>query len=166
MANVMMSTTQLDRLVQGKANDDRKIKKLADALKSKVEVNKGVTLAVGLGAAGVAGFARGKLEKSDGSWTIGNTPVDIELLAFGGLVAAAFAGRYAGLKPKHEEMATIAALGVGSHYVGQVARNLAKGAKLGFPLVAGGGYEVGRLPQYEPEYVGAGLRSALEASGV
>lgn len=164
-SGVMMSNSQLDKMINIKANDDRKIQKLTAAVKAKVEVNKGVTLAVGLSAAGAVGFLRGKTEKSDGTWLIPGVPVDWELAGFAVLAGAAFAGRFVGLKPKHEEFATIAALGVGSHYVGQVTRNLAKGAKLGFPMVAGG-YEVGHLPEYEPQYVGAGLRSALEASGV
>lgn len=85
-----------------------------------------------VGAAGVVGFLRGKMEKPDGSWFVPGTPIDWELVAGGSLVITGMVGTVLG---RYSDDAINAGNGILAHYVGQLGRKMAKEGK--FSLIAG-----------------------------
>lgn len=112
----------------------------------------GRLFALGEGVAGAvaAGYARGKWgDSTTGQWVVPGTEIDVELLAFVGLLGVAIVGDQVGLKA-YQSHAQNFAVGVGAHYFGQVARQAAKTGE--WTLVSGGAAaHIGSgLPQYDP----------------
>jgi hypothetical protein len=99
-------------------------------------------LICGMGAATVMGFIRSKLEDPNtGEWNLPGTRWDAEAVAFAALCGVAFGGQYVGLD-QWRGYAALSAVGVGSHFAGEVARRFGKTGKL--TLVGSG------LPPWDP----------------
>jgi hypothetical protein len=82
------------------------------------------TVAEVVGAAGIMGFARGKLEAPDGSFNVPGTNVDVEL-AVGLALTGAGMLEALGKSSMNEDILN-AGSGVLAHYVGQIARKWGK----------------------------------------
>ncbi len=108
-------------------------KRAVAKIKAEHKVGQIISTAEAVGAAGVTGFLRGKMEKPDGSWFIPGTPLDWELVAGGSLVAAGMVGTVFG---QYSTDSINAGNGILAHYAGQLARKAAKTGS--FSLVAGG----------------------------
>lgn len=91
-----------------------------------------------VGAAGLVGFVRGKVEKSGKAFVIPNTEIDGELVIGLGLVGASLLDMFG----KYDQDVQNAGVGVLAHYAGQMARNMA--VKGEFTAIAGAG-SVGRI---------------------
>lgn len=104
----------------------------------------GVFEALGtMGTAALIGLVRSKLEdRATGEWLIPGTRWDAEACVFLGLGAVALGGEYVGLG-EYRSYAALAALGVGSHFVGEVARRFGKTGELSFKVGEG-------VPPYDP----------------
>jgi len=146
MAQYAISPREAGKIMSTVSNQ----KKTIERLRKGKEVEKVVQVAETLGAAGAIGWLRGKMQQPDGSWNIPGTTIDIELVAGVGLLGMS----YAKMLGKYDDDANAMALGVLSHYMGQVGRKF--GATGQFSLVAG-----------TEEIVGVGsLQQALNNSGV
>jgi hypothetical protein len=96
-----------------------------------------------MGAATVVGFVRSKLEDPNtGEWNVPGTKWDAEAVVFGALLSVALWGQHLGLA-EYRNYAAFGAVGVGSHFAGEVARRFGKTGKLDFHV--GGG-----VPPWDP----------------
>lgn len=154
------------------------LKKKAEnaALKAKEAklVNKAAVVVSAVGGGLTAGYVRGKYEdQTTGAWNIPHTSLDIELMAFFALTAAALGSAlYKPIEPYTVFLAG-AAGGVGGHYAGQIGRKAAKTGNWKGQIAGVPG--VGELPQWDPtsynptQYSGAyddPVAAALSSSGV
>lgn len=127
-----------------------------------------VPMVGGMGTAAIMGFVRSKFEDpATGQWNVPGTTWDAEATAFIALAAIAFGGQYVGLEG-WKPYAALGALGVGSHYAGEIARRFGKTGKMDFHVGGGGG-----VPPWDPSSFGAefdahsaGANEGLPASGV
>lgn len=103
-----------------------------------------VPIAGGMGAAAIMGFVRAKFEDpTTGQWNVPGTPWDAEAAAFVTATALAFGGKYVGLGGQARTFAALGAIGIGSHYFGEVARRYGRTGKLDWHV--GGG-----VPPWDP----------------
>ena len=97
----------------------------------------------GMGTAALVGFIRAKFEDPvTGQWNVPGTTWDAEATAFIALAAVAFGGQFVGLGG-WRPYAALGAIGVGSHYAGEIARRYGRTGKLDFHV--GGG-----VPPWDP----------------
>lgn len=97
----------------------------------------------GMGAAAAVGFLRSKLEDSStGQWNIPGTKWDAEAVAFLALLGLAVGGQYVGLG-EYRSYAALGAIGVGSHFAGELGRRYGKTGQLSWNIGAG-------LPPWDP----------------
>lgn len=131
---------------------------LSDAeLRSELERSSGGTLTVshsddpvawtpvlgGMSAAALIGFLRSKLEDPNtGQWNLPGTKWDAEAVAFLALIGIAVGGTYVGLG-EYRKYAALGAIGVGSHFAGEMARRYGKTGQLSFSVGEG-------LPPWDP----------------
>jgi len=133
----IISESQIARIQTAMDQKDRQNASLRQKLREGLQVDKTVQVIEVIGSGALAGAARAKFEKADGSFNIGTTSIDIEFAAGVTLVALGyFAGTKAGKSLKKAENHLMnAGMGVMAHYAGQVARNSIKGGK--FTAIAG-----------------------------
>lgn len=106
-------------------------------------------MAGGMGAAAVIGFVRAKFEDpATGEWRVPGTTWDAEATAFVASAAVAFGGGYFGLDRQWRTIAAVGAIGIGSHYFGEVARRYGKTGKLDWHV--GGGVPPWDPTSYDP----------------
>lgn len=126
-------------------------------------------MAGGMGAAAVIGFVRAKFEDpATGEWRVPGTTWDAEATAFVASAAVAFGGGYVGLDRQWRTIAAVGAIGIGSHYFGEVARRYGKTGKLDWHV--GGGVLPWDPTSYDPSQFSAPYDDAaaegLASSGV
>ena len=98
----------------------------------------------GMGAAAIVGFVRAKFEDpATGEWRIPGTNWDAEAAAFVASTTIALGGGYVGLDRQWRTIAAMGAIGIGSHYLGEVARRYGKTGKLDWHVGAG-------VPPWDP----------------
>lgn len=103
-----------------------------------------VPMVGGMGTAAIVGFIRSKFEDPvTGQWNVPGTTWDAEAAAFVALAAIAFGGQFVGLDG-WRSYAALGAIGVGSHYAGEIARRFGKTGKLDFHVGGGG------VPPWDP----------------
>lgn len=122
----------------------------------------------GMGTAAIVGFVRSKLEDPvTGQWNVPGTTWDAEATAFVALAAIAFGGQFVGLDG-WRSYAALGAIGVGSHYAGEIARRFGKTGKLDFHV--GGGVPPWDATSFDPSQFGAPYEDqqseGLSSSGV
>lgn len=101
-------------------------------------------MAGGMGAAAIVGFIRAKFEDpATGEWNVPGTNWDAEATAFVVAAGAAIGGKWLGLDRQWRTLAAIGAIGVGSHYVGEIARRYGKTGKLDWHVGSG-------VPPWDP----------------
>lgn len=101
-------------------------------------------IAGGMGAAAVMGFIRARFEDpATGQWLVPGTKWDAEATAFLAAAGAAIGGKWLGLDAQWRTIAAMGAIGIGSHYFGEVARNYGKTGKVDWHV--GGG-----VPPWDP----------------
>jgi len=106
-------------------------------------------MAGGMGAAAIVGFVRAKFEDpATGEWKVPGTDWDAEATAFVAAAATAIGGGYVGLDRQWRTIAAIGAIGIGSHYIGEVARRYGKTGKLDWHV--GGGVPPWDPTSYDP----------------
>lgn len=132
-----ISDSQLARLGSQITSRDSTIQRLREQCKSKAVQDNAVALGTALASAGAFGFLRGKMEGSNGAWNVPGIPnLDWEAVAVAVLGAVALGGGMISKDLKKlEAPAAHACMGIGGHYLGQLARKMAKTGK--FSLVAG-----------------------------
>lgn len=128
-----------------------------------------VPMVGGMGTAAIVGFIRSKFEDpATGQWNVPGTTWDAEATAFVALAAIAFGGQFVGLDG-WRPYAAVGALGVGSHYAGEIARRFGKTGKLDFH-VGGGGVPPWDPTSFDPTQFGAPYEDTasegLSSSGV
>ena len=97
----------------------------------------------GMGAAAAVGFLRSKLEDpATGEWNLPGTKWDAEAIAFLALLGIAVGGSYLGLG-EYRKYAALGAIGVGSHFAGELGRRYGKTGQLSLNVGAG-------LPPWDP----------------
>lgn len=88
-----------------------------------------------MGSAALVGLIRSKLENpATGEWFVPGTRWDMEGVLFMALAGVAVGGKYLGLEGARS-YAALGAIGVGSHYLGEVARRFGRTGKLDFQSV-------------------------------
>jgi hypothetical protein len=103
-----------------------------------------VPIAGGMGAAAIIGFVRAKFEDpATGQWNLPGTQWDAEAVAFVTATSLAFGGKFIGLGSQARTFAALGAIGIGSHYFGEVARRYGRTGKLDWHV--GGG-----VPPWDP----------------
>lgn len=122
----------------------------------------------GMGTAALVGFIRSKFEDPNtGQWNVPGTSWDAEAAAFVVLAGVAFGGQFIGLDG-WRPYAALGALGVGSHYAGEIARRYGKTGKLDFHV--GGGVPPWDPTSFDPTQFGAPYEDTasegLSSSGV
>jgi hypothetical protein len=101
-------------------------------------------MAGSMGAAGVVGFVRAKLENpSTGQWNVPGTDWDAEAVLFLVSAAVALGGSFVGVDSQYRSYAAIGAIGIGSHYLGEIGRRYGKTGKLDWHVGAG-------VPPWDP----------------
>lgn len=99
---------------------------------------------LGMGTAGVVGFMRAKLgDANTGEWKIPGTNWDAEGVLFGSLAAVALFGKWVDIPADIRGYAAIGAFGVGSHYVGELGRQLGRTGQLSMSIGSG-------VPPWDP----------------
>lgn len=102
-----------------------------------------VPMVGGMSTALLVGFVRSKFEDpATGQWNVPGTNWDAEAAAFIALTAVAFGGQYVGLDA-WRGFAALGALGIGSHYAGEIGRRYGKTGKLDFHIGNG-------VPPWDP----------------
>ena len=100
----------------------------------------------GMGMAAAVGFVRSKFEDPNtGEWNVPGTRWDAEAVAFLALAGLAFFGHHVGMAD-YRGYAALGAIGVGSHYAGEIGRRYGRTGKLDFHV--GGGN--GGVPPWDP----------------
>lgn len=101
-------------------------------------------MAGSMGAAAVVGFVRAKFEDPNtGQWNVPGTSWDAEATAFLVTAALAIGGSFVGVDREWRSAAAVGAIGIGSHYLGEIARRYGKTGKLDWHVSGG-------VPPWDP----------------
>lgn len=131
-----LSDSQLARLGSQITSRDSTIARLRDQMKSKAVQDNAMGLGIAVASAAGFGFLRGKMEASTGAWNVPGTQIDWEAVACVALATVALGGGMISKDLKKlEGPAADACKGIAGHYLGQLARKMAKTGK--FSLIAG-----------------------------
>lgn len=148
MASYTISDGEMSKITRGISRRDAEIEKAQESAR----VGKGIALGCSYAAAFGFGYLRGtKEDPNTGAWNIPNSTIDVEAATTILLAAGAFAASYKESTKKYSNYLCFGALGVGSHYLGQIGRKMGRTGK--WTTVAGSPGDmdrVGALPQYSP----------------
>lgn len=142
-----ISDSQLNTLQRYVASTQTKMASAKVKAEEKAGEIKDICEAVG--AAGVLGFIRGKLESKGKTFTIPSTQIDGELVLGAGLLTASLLDGFG----KYDSDVQMAGIGIMAHYMGQIGRNWGKTGS--FAAIAGVNAQnllgVGaQAPNYDP----------------